>query len=43
MDDVDGEMTVGRFFSNIFDSFSNTRMHIPADPIEAERQFCGGP
>jgi len=43
MDDVDGDMTVGRFFSNIFDSFSNTRMHIPADPIEAERQFCGGP
>ena len=40
MDDVDGSMTVGRFFSNIVDSFSNTRLHIPADPIEAERQFC---
>ena len=28
------------FFSNIVDSFGNTRLHIPADPIEAERQFC---
>jgi arabinofuranosyltransferase len=40
MDGVDGGMSVGRFLSNIFDSFSNTRLHVPADPIEAEHQFC---
>ena len=43
LDDVDGDMSIGRFLSNVFDSLGNTRVHVPADPIEAERQFCGGP
>jgi len=41
LDAVDGDMTVGRFFSNIWDSFSLTRLHVPASPLEGERQFCG--
>jgi hypothetical protein len=43
MDDVDGSLSVGRFVSNIIHSFGNTTLHVPADPIEAERQFCGPP
>src|SRR5262249_38086215 len=35
-------LTVGRFFRNIFDSFSNTALHIPPDPETAFHKFCGG-
>ena len=37
----DAPLTVGRFVSNVFHSFGNTRMRIPADPEEAYRKFCG--
>jgi arabinofuranosyltransferase len=43
LDAVDGDMTAGRFFSNIWDSFSLTRMNVPADPVEAEKKFCPPP
>ncbi|HEX4819944.1 MAG TPA: hypothetical protein VFV00_07035 [Acidimicrobiales bacterium] len=38
---VDGDLTPARFLSNIWDSFSLTRLHVPASPVEGERQFCG--
>ncbi|MCU1466591.1 MAG: hypothetical protein JWM72_2519 [Actinomycetia bacterium] len=37
---VDAKLTPGRFFSNIFHSFSYTRLKIPADPVVAEQKFC---
>lgn len=40
VDAVDGDMSPGRFVSNMWDSFSLTRMNVPADPIEAEQRFC---
>ena len=39
---IDDPLTPGRFFSNIVHSFSFTRLHIPADPETAEREFCAG-
>jgi arabinofuranosyltransferase len=38
---VDGKLTPGRFFSNMLHSFSFTRLKIPADPVAAEKKFCG--
>ena len=35
------KLTVGRFLSNIVDSFANTRLRIPPDPAAAYRKFCG--
>ena len=35
------DLTPGQFLSNIWHSFSYTRLHIPADPIVAEQRFCG--
>ena len=40
---VDGKMTPGRFFSNLFHSVSYTRLKIPADPVVAEQKFCPAP
>jgi arabinofuranosyltransferase len=40
MEAVNGDLTVGRFLSNIWHSVEFTRLDIPADPIQAERQFC---
>lgn len=40
MDAVNEDLTPGRFLSNIWHSVSFTRLHIPADPLEAERRFC---
>lgn len=34
-------LTVGRFGSNVFHAFANTRTRIPADPRIAYRTFCG--
>jgi hypothetical protein len=36
------KLTVGRFLSNIVDSFTNTRLRIPPDPEDAYQKFCGG-
>jgi arabinofuranosyltransferase len=40
MEAVNGDLTVGRFLSNIWHSVEFTRLHIPADPIAAEQEFC---
>ena len=37
---VDDPLTPGRFLSNIVRSVSFTRLHIPADPVQAERELC---
>jgi arabinofuranosyltransferase len=37
---VDAKLTPGRFLSNIWHSFSYTRLHIPADPEIAEQLWC---
>jgi arabinofuranosyltransferase len=37
---VDGDLTAGRFLSNLWHSVDYTRLEVPADPIEAERRFC---
>jgi arabinofuranosyltransferase len=34
-------MSAGRFWDNLTGSIARTRLVIPADPIEAERKFCG--
>jgi len=41
LDDVDGGLSVGGFLRNIVHSVANTRLHIPADPVVAERELCG--
>lgn len=33
-------MTPRRFAANLVDSVSLTRLHVPADPVEAERELC---
>jgi arabinofuranosyltransferase len=38
---VDDDLTPARFLENIWDSFSLTRLHVPASPLEGERRFCG--
>jgi len=38
---VDDDFTPARFLSNLWDSVSLTRLHVPADPLEGERRFCG--
>ena len=38
---VDDDLTPARFLSNIWDSFSLTRLDVPASPEEGERRFCG--
>jgi arabinofuranosyltransferase len=37
---VDAKMTPGRFLSNLWHSISFTRLHVPSDPVVAERQWC---
>jgi arabinofuranosyltransferase len=37
---VDATMTPGRFLSNLWHSISDTRLHVPYDPIVAERRWC---
>ena len=37
---VDGDLTPGRFLSNMWHSISDTRLHVPSDPIVAERRWC---
>jgi arabinofuranosyltransferase len=39
---IDEPLTPGRFVSNLWNSFSFTRLHIPANPIEAEQELCAG-
>ena len=34
-------MSVSRFWANLVGSVGRTRLEIPSDPIEAEREFCG--
>lgn len=34
-------MSPGRFWDNLVGAFRRTRMVIPAEPIDAEREFCG--
>jgi arabinofuranosyltransferase len=41
MDSVNQPMTPGRFWHNLTGSFSRTALRIPADPVAAEREFCG--
>ncbi|HKN96898.1 MAG TPA: hypothetical protein VJX10_07270, partial [Pseudonocardiaceae bacterium] len=41
MDSVNQPMTPGRFWHNLVGSFSRTSLRIPADPVAAEREFCG--
>lgn len=40
LDAVDGGLGIGDFFSNVVHSFGYARLHIPADPIEAEQRLC---
>ncbi|MFD0630790.1 hypothetical protein ACFQ9X_03115 [Catenulispora yoronensis] len=40
LDSIEKPMTVGRFFSNLTNSFDYTSLRIPADPIAAEKKFC---
>lgn len=40
---VDDKLTPGRFLSNIWHSFSYTRLHVPADPEVAEQEWCKQP
>jgi len=37
---VDAKMTAGRFWSNLWHSISLTRLHVPSDPLVAERRWC---
>jgi len=37
---VDAKLTLGRFLSNMWHSISDTRLHVPYDPIVAERRWC---
>lgn len=37
---VSEPMTPGRFATNLIDSVSLTRLHVPSDPVEAERELC---
>ncbi len=37
---VRGPLTVGRFFANLWNSYDNTKLRIPADANEAYRRFC---
>lgn len=37
---IDAPLTPGRFLTNIWKSFSFTRLHIPADPVRAEKDLC---
>jgi arabinofuranosyltransferase len=37
---VDAKLTLGRFLSNIWHSFSYTRLRVPADPEVAEQMWC---
>jgi len=39
--DTEAPLTISRFFGNIFDSFSNTRLRIPPDPTAAYEKLCG--
>jgi arabinofuranosyltransferase len=39
---IHGRLSLGRFLSNVGHSLTNTRLRVPVDPEEAERQFCGG-
>ncbi|MFG3259264.1 hypothetical protein [Streptomyces sp. NPDC048172] len=39
---VRAPMTPGRFFQNLGGAWSRTQFRIPADPVAAERQVCGG-
>lgn len=41
LDAVSGDLTPGRFLSNIWHSASYSRLRIPADPHEAAVEFCG--
>jgi arabinofuranosyltransferase len=43
LDAVDGDLTPGRFLSNIWHSFELTRLSIPSDPVAAEREWCAPP
>jgi len=40
LDAVDARMTPGRFLSNIWHSFSYTKLRIPADPEVAVQEWC---
>lgn len=40
LDAVDGPMSIGRFFSNIWHSVSYTRLRIPGHPEQAAAEFC---
>lgn len=41
MDSVDQPMSLGRFWSNLVGAVTRTSLRIPADPMAAEREFCG--
>ena len=40
MDDTTGSMSPARFVTNFFHSPANTRLSIPADPVDAVDEFC---
>ena len=37
---IDGKLTVGRFLSNIWHSVGYTSLHVPSDPMLAEKRWC---
>jgi len=37
----ESDLTLARFTSNFFESFENTRLRIPPDPVVAYHRFCG--
>ncbi len=40
LDAVDGDLSPGRFLSNIWHSVDYTTLEVPYDPIEAEQRWC---
>lgn len=41
LDSVRAPLTAGRFWSNLIGALARTRLVIPADPLDAELEFCG--
>jgi hypothetical protein len=41
MDRVEGGLSPGQFVSNVWHSFGDTRLRIPAEPADAVAKFCG--
>ncbi|HZU85803.1 MAG TPA: hypothetical protein VE987_22915, partial [Polyangiaceae bacterium] len=43
VDAITAPMSARRFFLNLAQAWSNSRLRVPTDPFEAEVRFCGAP